>query len=43
MNVVPAIKDAMLATQWGQEALNPHMPFILEMMRPIAVLGEQGS
>jgi hypothetical protein len=40
MNVVPAVQDALLATRWGREALEPHMPFVLEMMRPIAVLDE---
>lgn len=38
MNVVPAIRDAMEATKWGKDALAPHMPFITEMMRPLAVL-----
>jgi len=40
MNVVPAIQDALLATRWGREALQPHMPFIDTMMRPIAVLDD---
>lgn len=38
MNVVPAIKDAMRATRWGREALEPHMPYVNAMMRPIRVL-----
>lgn len=38
MNVVPAIQDAMLATRWGREALDPHLPFVQEMVRPIEVL-----
>ena len=41
MNVVPAIRDALQATQWGREALKPHMPFITTMMRPIEVLQDQ--
>lgn len=39
-NVVPAIRDAMLANEWGQAALEPHMRFIKEMVRPIAILEE---
>jgi hypothetical protein len=38
MNVVPAIKDALMATTWGREALEPHMPYVSLMMRPIQVL-----
>ncbi|TVQ92537.1 MAG: patatin-like phospholipase family protein [Deltaproteobacteria bacterium] len=38
MNVVPPIRDALLATRWGRDALQPHMPYINLMMRPIQVL-----
>ena len=41
LNVVPAIRDAMLATDWGRAALEPHMPFIVEMMRPLTVLADK--
>jgi hypothetical protein len=40
MNVVPALKDAMLATQWGHDSIQPYLPFLREMMRPIRVLGD---
>ncbi len=40
-NVVPAMRDAMLATRWGREALEPHIPFIKEMVRTIQVLPDQ--
>lgn len=40
MNVVPPIRDALLATRWGRDALQPHMPYINLMMRPIQVLSE---
>jgi len=40
LNVVPALRDAMKATEWGREALHPHMAFIREMVRPIAILDE---
>ena len=41
LNVVPALRDAMNATEWGREALSPHMPFIKEMVRPIAILDDE--
>lgn len=37
-NLVPSIRDAMSAMRWGREALEPHVPFIKEMMRPLPVL-----
>lgn len=38
MNLVPPIRDFLLAMQWGREAIAPHMPFVVEMTRPIAIL-----
>ncbi|MFK7928184.1 MAG: patatin-like phospholipase family protein [Myxococcota bacterium] len=38
MNVVPAIREAMNATEWGRDALRPHMSFIRAMMQPLDVL-----
>lgn len=38
MNLVPSVADAMTAFRWGREAIEPQMPFIVEMMRPIPVL-----
>ncbi|MCA9568030.1 MAG: patatin-like phospholipase family protein [Myxococcales bacterium] len=40
MNLVPSVKDAMTAMRWGSRRMEPHMPFITEMMRPIPVLGD---
>ncbi len=40
LNLVPPTRDAVLAMKWGEEAVAPHMPFIKEMMRPIAVMAE---
>jgi predicted acylesterase/phospholipase RssA len=39
MNLVPPIRDFLLAMQWGREAVAAEVPFIREMMRPIPVLG----
>ncbi len=41
MNLVPSVKDAILAMRWGSAQLAPHMPFITEMMRPIPVLPDR--
>jgi hypothetical protein len=38
MNLVPPIRDAVIAMKWGEEAVAPHLPFICEMMRPVGVL-----
>jgi hypothetical protein len=38
LNLVPPMRDAVLAMKWGEEALAPHMPFIVEMMRPVQVM-----
>lgn len=38
MNLVPSVDDAMMAVKWGSKRMEPHMPFVTEMMRPIPVL-----
>ena len=40
LNLVPPMRDAVLAMKWGEEAVAPHIPFIKEMMRPIAVMAD---
>ena len=40
MNLVPAVRDAFTAMSWGREELEPHMPFISEMMKPVEVLSD---
>ena len=40
VNLVPSIRDALTAIRWGREAIEPRMPYIKEMMRPVAVLGD---
>jgi len=40
LNLVPPMRDAVIAMKWGEEAIKPHMPFICEMMRPVGVLRE---
>ncbi|MBN2798906.1 MAG: patatin-like phospholipase family protein [Deltaproteobacteria bacterium] len=39
LNLVPSVRDSMTAMRWGREALEPHVPFMKEMMRPIPRLG----
>lgn len=39
MNLVPAVRDTFTAMAWGRQEMEPHMPFIRAMMRPIKVLG----
>lgn len=47
LNLVPPVQDAMRAIRWGRDEIEPHMPFIREMMRPIPTLkrpdGPDGS
>lgn len=38
LNIVPSLAEAMNAMHWGREALEPHVPLVREMMRPIPVL-----
>lgn len=38
LNLVPPLRDLLLAMRWGRNELEPHMPFISRMMRPIPVL-----
>jgi len=38
LNLVPPLRDAIGAMKWGEESLKPHMPLIVEMMRPIEIL-----
>ena len=40
MNLVPPLRDVFLAMRWGRARLEPHLPFIKAMMRPIPVLSE---
>jgi len=40
LNLVPPTRDAVLAMKWGEEAVAPHIPFIKEMMRPVAVMSD---
>lgn len=41
LNLVPSLPDALQAIRYGREAVEPYLPFIAEMMRPVAVLREQ--
>lgn len=41
LNLVPPLTDAMDAIRWGREAMQPLMPFVTEMMRPIRVMTER--
>ncbi|MEZ4322619.1 MAG: patatin-like phospholipase family protein [Myxococcota bacterium] len=38
MNLVPPLRDSLTAIRWGREHIEQHMPFVVEMMRPIEVL-----
>ncbi len=38
MNLVPSVRQVSQAMRWTAEDLEPHMPFIEEMLRPIRVL-----
>ncbi|TNE86927.1 MAG: patatin-like phospholipase family protein [Deltaproteobacteria bacterium] len=38
VNLVPAVRDTFAAMSWGREELEPSMPFVRAMMRPIEVL-----
>ncbi len=38
MNLVPPLRDSLTAMRWGRERIRRHMPYIVEMMRPIEVL-----
>ncbi len=40
MNLVPPVRDVFLAMRWGRARLEPHMPFIREMMRPLPILAD---
>lgn len=39
-NLLPSVRDALTAMRWGREEIQPHMPFVMAMMRPIPVLGD---
>lgn len=43
MNLVPPLRDALMAMRWGRDRIRPHMPFIVEMMRPVEVLRDQSN
>jgi hypothetical protein len=38
MNLVPPVRDFLTAMRWGRETIKPHMRFVREMVRPLAVL-----
>ena len=38
LNLVPPLRDAVIAMKWGEEAIKPHMPYIVEMMRTLPTL-----
>lgn len=38
MNLVPPLKDALIAMRWGRDRIQPQLPFIRAMMAPIQVL-----
>jgi predicted acylesterase/phospholipase RssA len=40
MNLVPSIHDALTAIRWGRSDLEPFVPFLTEMMRPLPVLSD---
>jgi hypothetical protein len=40
VNLVPPVRDALLAIRWGREALEPEVPFLKMMVSPIPVLGD---
>ncbi len=37
VHLVPSLRDAMTAIRWGRAQLEPHVPFLQEMMRPLSV------
>jgi hypothetical protein len=41
LNLVPALPEALDAIRMGREALEPELPFIREMMRPIPILRDR--
>lgn len=40
-NLLPGVRDSLTAIRWGREEIQPHMPFILAMMRPVPVLPDE--
>ncbi len=38
MNLVPSLRDALLALRWGREEMEPHVPLIRALMEPIPPL-----
>jgi predicted acylesterase/phospholipase RssA len=43
MNLVPPVRDFLMAMRWGRESLQPHMPLIKEMMRRIQILSDAST
>lgn len=41
LNLVPPLRDLLLAMRWGRDQLEPHMPFVDTMMRPIRPLADR--
>jgi hypothetical protein len=40
MNLVPSLKDALLALRWGRETMEPHVALLRAMLEPIPPLPE---
>jgi len=40
LNLVPPLRDLLLAMRWGRQQLEPEMPFIQGMLKPITVLAD---
>lgn len=38
VNLVPSLRDLFTAMRWGRQELEPHLPFLNAMMRPLPVL-----
>ena len=43
VSLVPTLEGVFRAMSWGGEGLEPHLPFVQEMMRRLPVLPEQGD
>ncbi|MCB9665405.1 MAG: patatin-like phospholipase family protein [Alphaproteobacteria bacterium] len=41
LNLVPSVADAMTAIRWGRAAVEDHLPFVREMMRPLQVVRDR--
>lgn len=43
MNLVPSLKDALLALRWGRETMEPHVAMVRAIMEPIPTLPEAAT